>query len=140
MMMGGRLRACWRAGVLAIGALALAGCFAPAPPGPASLSVGPNPAGFPTLGPPYNPMPKDTVTVTNTGGHTAIDVMVNGVGVYSVPSSNCSTLAPGASCQAQIQFCPSTSGTYDNTLTVTGTDATTGASLQGTTQLMGNAT
>ena len=85
-------------------------------------------------------MPQDTVTVTNTGGHTATNVVVNGVSVYSVPSSNCSSLAPGARCQAQIQFCPSTGGTYNLTLTVTGTDASTGTPLQGTTQLVASAT
>ena len=138
--MRGRLKIVSGLGVLAMGALLGAGCMAPAPPGPASLSVSPNPATFPTLGPPYNPMPQDTVTVTNTGGHTATNVVVNGVSVYSVPSSNCSSLAPGASCQAQIQFCPSTGGTYDLTLTVTGTDASTGTPLQGTTQLVASAT
>jgi hypothetical protein len=137
---GGRLKVVSGLGVLAIGALVGAGCFPPAPPGPASLSVSPNPAGFPTLGPPYNPMPQDTVTVTNTGGHTATNVVVNGIDVYSVPSSTCATLAPGASCQAQIQFCPSHGGSYNETLAVTGNDATTGAPIQGTTQLLGQAT
>jgi len=128
-------------GALAVGGLIAAGCVAPPPPpGPASLSVSPNPAGYAPLPPPYNPMPKDTITVTNTGGHTAINVVVNGVGVYSVPSSSCTTLAPGASCQAQIQFCPSSPGTYNNTLTVTGTDASTGGPIEGTTQLVGSAT
>jgi len=128
-------------GVLAIGGLIGAGCFAPPPPpGPASLSVSPNPAGYAPLPPPYNPMPQDLITVTNTGGHTATNVLVHGVGVYSVPSSTCSTLAPGATCQAEIQFCPSTSGTYNTTLTVTGTDTSTGASIEGTTQLVGSAT
>ncbi|HEY6319667.1 MAG TPA: hypothetical protein VI462_17480 [Acidimicrobiia bacterium] len=85
-------------------------------------------------------MPQDTITVTNTGGHTATNVVVNGVGVYSVPSSTCSTLAPGASCQAHVQFCPSSPGTYNNTLRVSGTDASTGAPIEGTTQLVGSAT
>ena len=127
-------------GFLGIAGLLGAGCIVPSPAPPAALSVSPNPAGFPTLGAPYDPMPQDTITVTNTGGHAAQNVVVNGVGVYSIPSSTCSTLAPGQSCQAQVQFCPWTGGTYDNVLTVTAQDATTGAPLVGTTQLLGRAT
>jgi len=127
-------------GALAVGGLIAAGCVTPPPPAPASLAGSPNPAGYAPLPPPYNPMPQDLITVTNTGGHTATNVVVHGVGVYSVPSSTCSALAPGATCQAEIQFCPTTSGNYNTTLTVTGTDASTGAPIESTTQLVGSAT
>jgi hypothetical protein len=133
---------------IALGLVA-AGCV-PGPPGPASLQVTPSPADFPTIGPPYNPMPIVQVTIKNTGGNTVHSLVVNGVGVYSVPNlgegNNCfdapanGALASGQSCVVDIQFCPTTSGTYDNTLMVTGQDAGTGASVQGSTLLHGIAT
>lgn len=129
---------------IAVG-LVTAGCLAPstpAPPAPASLSMSPATASFPTLPPPYSPMPIIPVTVTNTGGHTADSVTVAGVGAYSVPGNGCSdaTLAPGQSCVAPIQFCPGSAGPYLNTLTATGRDAVTGATLQATSALDGYAT
>jgi hypothetical protein len=84
-------------------------------------------------------MPTVTITVTNTGGHTAQSVVVNPVDVYSVPSSNCSTLAPGQSCTASVQFCPTHTGQYDFPLSVTGQDGTTGSPLQAGTMLIGTA-
>jgi hypothetical protein len=85
-------------------------------------------------------MPNVQVTVTNTGGHTAGSVVVHPVGVYSVPISSCSSLAPGQSCTANIQFCPTSQGTYDDQLSVTGQDLTTGAALAVVTNLHGLAT
>lgn len=132
------------AAAIAVG-LVTAGCLAPskpAPPAPASLSMSPATANFPTLPPPYSPMPIIPVTVTNTGGHTANSVTVTGVGVYSVPTNGCmsATLAPGQSCVADIQFCPGAPGPYMATLTVTGRDAVTGSMLDATSALDGNAT
>lgn len=93
---------------------------------------------FPSVsGPTWSPMPVLPVTVTSTGDHIANNVVVHGVGVYSVPSTTCSSLAPGQACTANIQFCPSATGSYPATLVVTGNDAVTGAALQGTTQLSG---
>lgn len=132
--------------VIAIGVVC-ASCI-PAPPGPtgpASLSVSPSPAAIfqNSVGvgvPPVFPMPEVTVTVTNTGGHTATNIVVHPVSVYSVPSSTCSTLAPGQSCTAIVQFCPTSVNSYDFALSVTGQDSTTGAPLTAGTMLMGNAT
>lgn len=84
-------------------------------------------------------MPDVPITVTNSGPDSVNNVTVHGVGVYSVPSSSCATLASGQSCTATIQFCPSTSGTYTNELVVTATDSSTNASLQATTTLQGSA-
>ncbi len=131
--------------LLAVGALGFVtgGCLAPTPgpPAGASLSVSPNPANFPNSSQAQGfPMPNVQVTVTNTGGHVAGSVVVHPVGVYSVPVSNCSSLGPGQSCTANIQFCPSSQGTYDNQLSVTGQDTSTGAALSAATNLHGVAT
>jgi hypothetical protein len=86
-------------------------------------------------------MPIVTVTVTNNGKHAITSVVVHPVGVYSVPSNTCTTmLAPGQSCSAQLQFCPSAAGHYLNTLVVTGQDAVTGSPLQASSTLDGTAT
>jgi len=84
-------------------------------------------------------MPQVVVTVTNTGGHTAQGIVVHPINVYSVPISNCSTLAPGQSCTASVQFCPGAQGQYNFNLSVTGQDAATGAPLSGGTLLEGTA-
>jgi len=84
-------------------------------------------------------MPQVVVTVTNTGGHTAQSIVVHPVNVYSVPNSNCSTLAPGQSCTASIQFCPNAQGQYDYALSVTGQDAVTGSPISAGTMLEGTA-
>jgi hypothetical protein len=103
--------------------------------------VSPNPANFPDSSQAAGfPMPNVVVTVTNTGGHTAGSVVVHPVGVYSVPSSNCSSLGPGQSCTASVQFCPTAQNTYDNQLSVTGQDMTNGAALSTMTNLHGVAT
>jgi hypothetical protein len=85
-------------------------------------------------------MPIVAVTVINTGGVTVRGVVVHPVGVYSVPSSTCSTLAPGQSCVANVQFCPSSPNHYVDTLVVTGEDAANGATLETTITLNGTAT
>lgn len=122
----------------AVGVLSAA-CFPPAPTGPASLTVTPSPANFPSSSQAQSfPMPQVKVTITNTGGHTAMNVVVHPVNVYSVPSSTCSSLAPGQSCTAMIQFCPNAQGQYNFPLTVTGQDGT--ANLSATTMLIGTAT
>ena len=105
-----------------------------------AMTVSLSPAGFPTTPPPYWPMPTVHVTVTNTGGTAINGVVVHPVGVYSVPSNTCSTLAPGQSCGAVVQFCPSSSGHYVNMLVVSGEDAVTGVPVQATTTLDGTAT
>ena len=140
--MGGRLKALSGVGALAIGALALSACFPPAP-GPANLSLSPNPMVFNSVATPvtapYSWMPQVQVTVTNTGGQTIANLAVTGVQVSSVPSDSCSTtLGPGQSCTAMIQYCPnaSTLGLDQQMLVVTGTDASTGGHLH-TTQLEG---
>jgi hypothetical protein len=106
----------------------------------ASLGISPSQANFPNLPPPYWPMPIVAVTITNTGGITVRSVVVHPVGVYSVPSSTCSTLGPGQSCVARVQFCPTSPNHYLNTLMVTGEDAATGAPMHATIQLNGIAT
>jgi hypothetical protein len=112
---------------LAVGVVA-AGCLG-APPGPsaANLSVMPSPATFANSSQAqgFN-MPQVVVTVKNTGGDIAQGVVVHPINVYSIPNSNCLTLAPG---QRQYNF----------NLSVTGQDASTGASISGTTLLEGNA-
>jgi hypothetical protein len=106
----------------------------------AGLQVSPSTAGFPSTPPPYWPMPIVHVTVTNTGTDTVSAVVVHPVGVYSVPSNTCTTLAPGQSCGADVQFCPSSAGHYLNTLQVTGQDAVTGLPVQASATLDGTAT
>ena len=96
-------------------------------------------------------MPIVQVTVTNSGGQPIRSLVVNGIGVYSVPNlgepNNCfnygpalAALAPGQSCVGDIQFCPTAPGSYQNQLVVTGQAATSGASVQATTMLNGTAT
>jgi hypothetical protein len=85
-------------------------------------------------------MPIVPVTITNTGGVTVSSIVVHPVGVYSVPSSTCTTLTPGQSCVAHVQFCPTSKGTYLNTLVITGKDAVNGSALQLTSALHGTAT
>ena len=134
--------------------LVAAGCVPnppPAPPAaPASLAVSPSPVTFPSTPPPYSWMPTVQVTVKNTGGRALSSLVVNGVGVYSVPnlneSNNCfdaptnAALGAGKSCVVDIQFCPTAPGLYQNQLVVTGQDATSGTPLQATTMLNGTAT
>jgi hypothetical protein len=85
-------------------------------------------------------MPIELVTITNTGGGTARSVVVHPVGVYSVPSSTCTTLTPGQVCVAEVQFCPTSPNHYLDTLMVTGEDAATGSRLQASVTLDGTAT
>jgi hypothetical protein len=124
----------------AAGALAVlaTGCFAPAPGGSSSLSVGPNPVSFPDSSQAAGfPMPSQVVTVTNTTGHPVGSVVVHPVGIYSIPSSNCSSLAAGQSCTATVLFCPNAVTSYNLQLSVTGQDMTTGGAVSGTTNLQG---
>jgi hypothetical protein len=105
----------------------------------ASLQITPSTAGFPSTPPPYWPMPIVPVTITNIGGVAVSSIVVHPVGVYSIPSNTCTTtLMPGQSCGAQVQFCPTSPGHYLNTLLVTG--ATTGSPLQASITLDGTAT
>jgi predicted lipoprotein with Yx(FWY)xxD motif len=107
----------------------------------ASLNITPSPATFPSTPPPYSPMPIVSVTINDTSGHAISSIVVNPVGVYSVPSSTCTTtLMPGQSCTAQVQFCPSSPGNYVNTLVVTGRDVVTGSPLEASITLDGTAT
>ncbi|HWS46085.1 MAG TPA: hypothetical protein VN636_09520 [Acidimicrobiia bacterium] len=131
---------------IAIG-LFTAGCVRPVapvsggPPAPvASLQIKPSTAKFPSTPPPYWPMPIVPVTITNTGTVTVRSIVVHGVGVYSVPSNTCSSLAPGHSCTANIQFCPTSPNHYVNTLSVTGNNANNGASVHAAATLDGTAT
>lgn len=107
---------------------------------PAHLQITPGSASFPSTPPPYWPMPIVHVTVTNTGASTVDSVVVHPVGVYSVPTSTCSSLAPGASCGADVQFCPTSPGSYVNTLLVTGDDTASGTPLDQSITLDGMAT
>jgi hypothetical protein len=85
-------------------------------------------------------MPIVHVTITNAGGVAVSSVVVHPVGVYSVPSSSCTNLAPGQSCGADIQFCPSAQGHYVSALSVTGQDAVTRSPVQVSATLDGTAT
>jgi hypothetical protein len=85
-------------------------------------------------------MPNVQVTVTNTGGHAVNSISIPAVDVYSVPQDLCTSLAPGQSCTAMIQFCPTHTGQYNDTLAVTGHDATSGALVTASTMLIGTAT
>jgi hypothetical protein len=86
-------------------------------------------------------MPIVPVTITNTGGVAVNSLVVHPVGVYSIPSNSCTTtLMPGQSCAAQVQFCPSSPGHYLNSLLVTGRDAVTGSDVQVSVTLDGTAT
>jgi hypothetical protein len=85
-------------------------------------------------------MPIMPVTVTNTGSVAIHAVVVHPIGVYSVPSNTCTTLMPGQSCVANVQFCPSSPGQYLNTLAITGTNALTGTAMQTSITLHGTAT
>ncbi|HVM63533.1 MAG TPA: hypothetical protein VMU14_01640 [Acidimicrobiales bacterium] len=80
------------------------------------------------------------MTITNTGRVMVHSVVVHPVGVYSVPSSTCTTLMPAQSCIAEVQFCPTSQGHYVNTLLVTAEDADRGTALRTTITLDGTAT
>jgi hypothetical protein len=130
--------------VIGLGVLA-AGCV-PGPPGPATLQVTPDPANFVSNGPAPFPMPITQVTVKNTGGNAVHSLAISGIEVYSIPTNGCAgapyngTLAPGQSCVVDIMFCPNTSGVDDQLWVVTGQDASTGATVQGSAVLHGIAT
>ena len=85
-------------------------------------------------------MPIVHVTITNTGGAAVSVIVVHPVGVYSVPSNTCANLAPGQSCAADVQFCPTSPGHYVNALSVTGQVAVTKLPLQASATLDGTAT
>ena len=106
----------------------------------ANLRISPPVADFPSTPPPYWPMPIVHVTITNTGGAAVSFVVVHPVGVYSVPSNTCANLAPGQSCGADVQFCPTSPGHYVNVLSVTGESAVTKSPLQASATLDGTAT
>lgn len=106
----------------------------------ASLRISPSMADFPQTPPPYWPMPIVHVTITNTGGAAVSSIVVHPVGVYSVPSNTCANLAPGQSCGADVQFCPTSPGHYVNALSVTGQVAVTKSPLQASATLDGTAT
>ena len=95
-----------------------------APRPAASLRLSPRAEYFPNVPSPYEPMPTLKVTVVNNGSTAMNSVVVNPVGVYSVPSSSCGSLQPGQSCSALIQFCPTSPGNYPATLTVSGVSST----------------
>ena len=95
-----------------------------APQPEASLRLSPRAEYFPNVPSPYEPMPTLKVTVVNNGSTAMNSVVVNPVGVYSVPSTNCGSLQPGQSCSAVIQFCPTAPGSYPATLTVSGVSTT----------------
>jgi hypothetical protein len=133
---------------VAVGLLG-AGCFvAPPPPAaPARLSVVPSVLSF--TAPAGGAMPTLTVTVTNTGGRSARSLAASPVDVYSLPQpagNPCQgpgasgTLAPGQSCVIDVQFCPSVVGPDNQTLVVTGVDATSGGGLLAGVTLNGTAT
>ena len=84
-------------------------------------------------------MPIVRVTITNTGGVAVRSIVVSPVGVYSVPLSTCTTLMPGQSCVANVQFCPTSPNHYLDTLLVTGQDAVTGSPLHASITLDGTA-
>lgn len=106
-----------------------------------SLHMTPSTASFPTTPPPYWPMPIVPVTITNTGGRAVSSIVVHPVGVYSIPSNTCTTtLMPGQSCSAQVQFCPTSPGHYLDALLVSGHDAVTGSPMQVSITLDGTAT
>ena len=106
-----------------------------------SLHVTPSAAEFPSTPPPYWPMPIVPVTITNNGGVAVSSIVVHPVGVYSIPSNTCTTtLMPGHSCGAQVQFCPTAPGHYLDTLLVTGQDAVNGSPLHASITLDGTAT
>ena len=106
----------------------------------ANLRISPPVADFPSTPPPYWPMPIVHVTITNTGGAAVSFIVVHPVGVYSVPSNTCANLAPGQSCGADVQFCPTSPGHYVNVLSVTGQGAITNSPLQASATLDGTAT
>jgi hypothetical protein len=129
------------AGIAIAVGLISAGCFPPAPPGPAGLTISPSPVNFGTSSQAAGfPMPARTITITNTGGHTATNILVNPVSIYSVPGPSCTSLAPGQSCTATVLFCPNAQVPYDFPLSVTFNDATSGAALSAGTMLIGTGT
>jgi hypothetical protein len=79
--------------------------------------------------------PPQSLTVTNTG--TAPDTVTGvttstataGTADYAA-TTNCSTLAPGASCTVTVVFTPSVAGEDDGTLTVAGSVANTTVTAQ----------
>jgi hypothetical protein len=85
-------------------------------------------------------MPIVKVTITNNGHARVRSIVVHPIGVYSVPSTSCTTLAPGQHCVARVQFCPTHPGHYVNTLAVTGKNAATGAPVRASVTLNGTAT
>jgi hypothetical protein len=106
----------------------------------ASLQINPATARFPATPPPYWPMPIVPVTIINTGGVGVRSIVVHPVGVYSIPSSTCTTLMPGQSCVAEVQFCPTSPNHYLDALIVTGQDMVTGSPLRASITLDGTAT
>ncbi len=126
-----------------------AGCFGGSPPpAGARLSVSPSTLTYTAVHSGF--MPTQEVTVTNTGGRAARSLAASPVGVYSLPqpaapnpcqgSGAAAILAPGQSCVIDVQYCPAVVGPDNNTLVVTGVDATSGAGLLAGVTLNGTAT
>jgi hypothetical protein len=68
------------------------------------------------------------LTITNTNATSSLDVaglVVSGAG-FSLTSSNCGTLAPGASCTVHLTYAPTLIGTQAGSLTITTPGATNG--------------
>lgn len=133
---------------IAVGLIS-AGCFAgpPPPAAPAALTVSPSQLSFTAVHMGF--MPTAAVMVTNTGGRSARSLGASPVGVYSLPQPGANpcqgpgasaTLAPGQSCVIDIQYCPAVIGTDNNTLVITGVDASSGAGLVTSVTLNGTAT
>jgi hypothetical protein len=70
---------------------------------------------FPTLA--VGETDEQTLTLVNTGTipTSAIDLTVDDA-AYSVVTTSCTTLAPGASCTATVRLAPTTAGAHDGSL------------------------
>src|SRR5207247_1241475 len=63
------------------------------------------------------------VTITNTGNDSVINIQagISGNSAFTVPSTDCSSLAQGATCEVRVQFSPTQKDVLvSGTLTVSG--------------------
>jgi hypothetical protein len=85
----------------------------------AAGALSPNPTSLDFGGQSMNTTaPARAVTITNNGGSSAVVSSVT-VSTYFAVTHNCATLAPAASCTANVTFTPTAQGSLNGTLTIT---------------------
>ena len=87
-----------------------------------TLSISPTSYDFGTVGP--GPSASVPFTITNTGSQTVTGITHSFYNPeYIATSSTCSSLAPGASCEIDVELAPTATGPDDGSMTVSSSNA-----------------